>query len=296
MKKYLCFFLLISSLVHAQPREVRLYAGPAPGSENWNWQEKENTQNMIHQTLVYNVAIPTLTIYTPDPTIATGTAVIICPGGGFHFLSINSEGHDVAKWLVKKGITAIVLKYRVAHIDTDDPLADMIAGLAEGPRKAQWQKESQATIPLSIADGKAAIVYVRSHAGELGISSNRIGIIGFSAGGTVTASAAFDYNINNRPDFVAPIYAYMPDSLQTKPMPDAPPMFLVCASDDQLGLTSHSEHLYNKWQQSKLSVEMHLYARGGHGFGMRVQHIPTDTWIERYYDWLGFLGLLKPKS
>jgi acetyl esterase/lipase len=172
----------------------------------------------------------------------------------------------------------------------------MMAGLGDGPRKIAWQNETKATIPLCVADGRAAIAYMRSHARELNISTDRIGIIGFSAGGTVTASAGFDYNQQSRPDFIAPIYAFMPDSLMSTPLADAPPMFLVCASDDQLGLTSHSVHLYEKWLQSKHSVEMHIYASGGHGFGMRVQHIPTDSWIDRYYEWLGYLGLLKPKS
>ena len=287
--------LLISSFADAQQKEIRLYEGPAPGSENWNWSEKQNNKNMMHQMTVYNVVIPTLTIFPPDHTLETGTAIIICPGGGFHFLSIDLEGNEVAKWLAKKGITAFVLKYRVAHIDTDDPLGDMMAGLSNPSRKPTWEAETQATIPLDIADGRAAIAYVRSHAAELGISPDRIGILGFSAGGTLAASAAFNYNKENRPDFVAPIYAYMPAALQGEVLPDAPPMFLACASDDQLGLTSNSVELYNKWLASKHSVEMHLYAKGGHGFGMRVQHLPSDGWIDRYGDWLVFIGMLNPK-
>lgn len=147
---------------------------------------------------------------------------------------------------------------------------------------------------MSVADGKASIAWVRSHAAEYKINRNRIGIIGFSAGGTVAGSAAFDYTPENKPDFVAPVYAFLPDSLQGKMMPDAPPMFLLCATDDQLGLAAHSISLYNKWLAAKKPVEMHLYARGGHGFGMKIQHLPTDNWIERFAEWLILLKLNKP--
>jgi acetyl esterase/lipase len=296
MRKIIFYLLLISGIANAQEKEIRLYSGAAPGSETWNWPEKQNNKNSIHLMTVFNVSNPTLTLFRPDPAIATGTAIIICPGGGFHFLSIDNEGNEVAKWLVKKGITAFVLKYRVAHINSDDPYGDFLAGISEGPRKAEWRAETEATIPLCIADGRAAIAYLRNHAAEYGIAPDRIGIIGFSAGGTVTASSAFNYSKENRPDFVAPIYAYMPATLQSEPLADAPPMFLVCASDDQLSLTPQSVDLYNKWLSSKHSVEMHLYAKGGHGFGMNVQHIPTDAWIDRFGEWLGFLGLLKAKQ
>lgn len=296
MKKLLFVFLLISECIQAQQKEIRLYDGPAPGSENWTWTEKQTDKNMMHQMMVYNVVNPTLTVFPADPATANGTAVIICPGGAFHFLTIDNEGTLVAKWLNKRGVTAFVLKYRVAHSDTDDPFGDMMAGLSPGKRKDSYEAEMKATIPLSITDGKAAIVYVRKHASEFGISPDHIGIIGFSAGGTVAASSAYNYNIDNKPNFVAPIYAYMPAFLQSDILPDAPPMFLAAASDDQLGLAANSTDLYSKWLTSKHSVELHLYAKGGHGFGMSVQHLPVDAWIDRYGDWLVFIGMIKPKS
>ncbi len=289
MKKYLYILVLLPFAIHAQQKEIRLYDKAAPGSENWNWQEKKNNNNSIHLMTVFNVVNPTLTVFPPDGTPSNGSAIIVCPGGGFHFLSIESEGTEVAQWLAKKGFTAFVLKYRVAHIDTDDPFSDMMAGL-NGPRKEAWQAENKATIPLCIADGRAAIAYVRQHADEYSIKKNQIGIVGFSAGGTVTAAAAFQYTKENKPDFVAPIYPFMPDSMQSAVLADAPPMFLVCASDDQLGLTPHSVSLYNKWYAAKLPVEMHLYTKGGHGFGMHVQNIPTDKWIDRFYEWLVLEG------
>jgi acetyl esterase/lipase len=294
MKKALIFLVLLSGIAQAQQKEIRIYDGPAPGSEQWNWDEKRNNKNAINLMTVYNVVNPTITVFLPDPAVANGTSVIVCPGGGFHFLAIDNEGNEVAKWLAKKGITAFVLKYRTAHINTDDPFADMMAGM-NGQRKAEWETENKATIPLVIADGKAAIAYVRKHAAEFKLAPDRIGIIGFSAGGTVTAASAFNYTAANRPDFVAPVYAYMPAALQSEVLPDAPPMFLVCASDDQLNLAPHSVDLYSKWLAAKRPVEMHMYMKGGHGFGMNKQNIPTDTWIERFGDWLNQQGLLKPK-
>jgi len=291
MKKTIILFALSLSLLvaHAQQKVIQLYSGPAPGSENWNWDEKVNEKNMWNTKVVYNVSRPTLTVFTPDASVANGTAVIICPGGAFHALSINSEGFDVASWLVKKGIVCFVLKYRLAHSLTDDPVKEVM----DKSGKKEFNDENAAVIPLEIADGRTAIVYVRKHASEYRISPDRIGIIGFSAGGTVTASTAYNYTAENRPDFVAPIYAYMPEFLQGTVPNDAPPMFLAAATDDQLGLAPHSVDLYNKWVAAKHSAELHLYAKGGHGFGMRTQNIPTDTWIDRFADWLNAQGFLK---
>jgi len=148
---------------------------------------------------------------------------------------------------------------------------------------------------LWIAVGRAAIQYVRAHATEYGINPAQIGIMGFSAGGTVAASTAFDYTPENRPDFVAPIYAFMPPSLQGTVAADAPPLFVAAATDDGLGLASHSVDLYSKWLAAKKPAEIHIYEQGGHGFGMHHQNIPTDTWIDRFGDWLGLLGYLKAK-
>jgi acetyl esterase/lipase len=292
--KNLLFVLMMfaSSFLHAQ-NVIPLYNGAAPGSENWNWDEKfqDSSKNMFRTNIVYDVSQPTLTVYAPDPSIANGTAIVICPGGGFHLLSINSEGIDVAKWLVKKGVTCFVLKYRLVHSLTGNPAQDMMNMIQHHDESGD---ETKNVIMMAIADGRAAVAYVRQHADEYKISPDKIGIIGFSAGGTVAASSAFNYTADNKPNFVAPIYAFMPDSLQTNVPADAPPMFLAAASDDQLGLASHSVSLYNHWLAAKHPVELHMYVKGGHGFGMRVQHIPTDTWIDRFGDWLNAEGFLKP--
>ena len=276
---------------NAQQKVIQLYDGAAPGSENWTWNEAENDNNSWQTKVVYNVSRPTLTVFMPEAGKANGTAVIIAPGGAFHALSINSEGFDVAKWLVQKGITCFVLKYRLARSLTTDPVAEVMAKWG----KKEFDDANNAVIPLVIADGRAAISYVRKHAAEYNLDVRRIGIMGFSAGGTVTSSALFNYTKENRPDFAAPVYPYFPTAMHGTVPNDAPPIFIVTASNDGLGLAPHSIDLYNKWLSTKHDAELHMYARGDHGFGMRKQNLPTDNWIERFYDWLGVQGLLTRK-
>jgi len=285
----LLFLFLPAFILHAQQKVIQLYEGAAPGSEGWNWNEAENDKNMWQTKVVFNIAKPTLNVFLPEGNTANGTAVVICPGGGFYALSINSEGYDVARWLAKKGVTCFVLKYRLVHVTTDDPTAEFTRVLG----KPEFEEKSSKVIPLAMADGKAAIAYVRKHANEYNVATNRIGIIGFSAGGTVTASTAFNYTKENRPDFVAPIYAFFPASMYGTIANDAPPMFIAAASDDGLNLAPHSADLYNKWLAAKKPVELHMYSRGGHGFGMRKQNLPSDGWIDRFGEWLDVQGYLK---
>ena len=283
--------LLLGSLAtgaHAQ-KMIRLYSGAAPGSEKWTGQEKEYFSQIWNTQVVTNVSQPTLTVYAPDAAINTGTAVIVCPGGGFHALSINSEGVDVAKWLNARGVTAFVLKYRLVPTG-EDGVKDLMAKINN---RQKMDEDNALVIPLACADGLAAVSYVRRHAAEFGISPTRIGLMGFSAGGTVTASVAYNYKGESRPDFLAPIYAYMGAIKDAAVPTDAPPMFVVAASDDQLGLAPDSIKLYNAWLAAKKPVELHMYSKGGHGFGMRKQSLPSDQWIERFGDWLQCQGLLK---
>ncbi|HET7115128.1 MAG TPA: alpha/beta hydrolase [Hanamia sp.] len=290
MKKIIAiaFALFTTFSINAQQKVIQLYNGTAPGSENWTYNEQEYKPG-TKDALVYNVSHPTLTVYPADPSKANGTAIIVCPGGGFYILVEGYEGTDVAHWLNQKGVTVFLLKYRLGQSLTDNPGQE----LTENMKKSDFVEKMANIIPLSVADGRAAIQYVRTHATEYGINPQKIGIMGFSAGGTVAASTAFDYTPENRPDFVAPIYAYMPPSLQGTVPADAPPLFIAVATDDNFGLTSQSVALYSKWLAAKKLCEMHIYEQGGHGFGMRKQNIPTDTWIDRFGDWLGLLGYLK---
>lgn len=296
MKKGMLSLLLLAGTfaAHAQ-RVIPLYAGKAPGSESWTWQEAENTQNMFHTRVVYNVTTPTLTAYLPAKGTGNGTAVVICPGGGFHTLSIESEGIDVAKWLQAKGVAAFVLKYRLVHSLTADPVQEILPLMSDRPK---LDAINAPVVPLAIADGKRAIEYVRGHAQELGVKPDKVGIMGFSAGGTVAAGVGYGYAAANRPDFLAPIYAYtgaLPGAGVPTTVPaDAPPLFVAAASDDQLGLAPASAQLYLSWLAAGKPAELHLYAMGGHGFGMRKLGLPVDTWIDRFGDWLkmsGFMGV-----
>ncbi|MHA4845826.1 alpha/beta hydrolase [Flavitalea antarctica] len=284
----MAFLLIMTSQVSGQQKVMQLYNGSAPGSESWTYKEQVYKPGTSSE-LIYNVSQPTLTVYPADPSVANGTAVILCPGGGFYILAAVHEGTDVAQWLNKKGVTVFLLKYRLGRSLTDNPGQE----LSDNMKKSDFIPKIAAVVPLSIADGKAAIQYVRAHAAEYKIKPTQIGIMGFSAGGAVAAASAFNYTADNRPDFVAPIYGYIPAQIQGAVADNAPPLFLAVASDDNLGLASHSIDLYTKWLAAKKPAELHAYQKGSHGFGMRKLNIPTDTWIERFGDWLSLLGYLK---
>jgi acetyl esterase/lipase len=269
-------------MVSAQQRELRIYEGKPPGSENWTWKEDVNDKNSVNVMTVFNIVHPTLTVFSPDPSISNGTAIIVCPGGGFHFLAIDHEGSNIAKWLVEKGITVFVLKYRLVHIFSENPFDDML----NAEDKKAWDNESLPIIPLAIADGRQAIRYVRKHASEYKVDPNRIGMMGFSAGGLVAAAAAFHYNADNRPDFVVPVYADIQEDILGEVLTDAPPIYLVCAQDDEFGFSAHAINLYDKWYKAKRPVEMHLFSKGGHGFGVGDPTNTTHNWLDHFSDWL----------
>ena len=279
--------LLFSSHPARAQDAIRLYPGAAPGSENWTHEEKEYFSPVFNTQVVTNVVHPTLTRYAPAPENANGTAVIICPGGGFHALSINSEGVDVAKWLNDKGVTGFVLRYRLVPTGKDGVVEMM------GKKREKIDEDMRTTYPLALADGLAAMKYVREHAVEFGIAPRRIGFMGFSAGGSLTTGVALNYAADSRPDFVAPIYAYLGVLGEAEVPNDAPPLFALAASNDPLGLAKDSVELYGKWLTAKKPAELHMYAKGGHGFGMKKQNMPSDQWIERFGEWLEGQGLLK---
>jgi acetyl esterase/lipase len=268
----LCLVLLAASSSAAQD-VIPLYPGTPPGSTPENYPEKEYFSRLWNTEVVTNVTKPTLTVFKPSPASANGTAVVVCPGGGFMALSIASEGTDVAKYLAVRGVTAFVLKYRLAH--TGDDATQEFTDLYEKD-KPKFQEMIGKVIPWTIADGLAAVTYVRQHASQWGVSPDRVGIIGFSAGGTVAAGVAYHYAPEGRPAFVAAIYAAA-GRLKDRPVPaDAPPMFIAAATDDNLGLAPDSVALYQKWTEAQRPAELHMYAKGGHGFGMRQHNLPTD--------------------
>jgi len=283
-----CVLLFLATCAAAQD-VLPLYPGTPPGSTPENYPEKEYFSKLWNTEVVANVTKPTLTVFKPSPESRNGTAVVICPGGGFMALSITSEGTDLAKYLADRGVTAFVLKYRIAHTG-DDATQEFTALFAE---RQKFQEILDKIVPLSIADGLAGVTYVRQHASEWGVSPDRVGIIGFSAGGTVAAGVGLRYLPEGRPTFVAPIYPSTSALKDLTPPADAPPLFLAAASDDQFGLEMDSIALYSQWTKSQKSAEIHIYAKGGHGFGMRAQGLPSDQWMNRFAEWLEMQGLLK---
>jgi acetyl esterase/lipase len=244
--------------------------------------------------LVRNVTSPTLTAYLPDPARATRAAVIVAPGGAYVMLAIEHEGTDVARWLAARGIAAFVLKYRVAPMpETDEGFKALRDRQMREPELLGPVIEAQA--PLAIADGRAAIELLRKRAGEWDLDPDRIGILGFSAGGGVALGAASRYAAAGRPAFAAVIYGA---GLRAPVPEDAPPLFIVTAADDPVVPAGNSVDLFSRWRAAGHLAELHVYSKGGHGFGMLEQGLPCDRWIEAFHGWLtaeGF-GTLTSRS
>lgn len=268
-----------------QPKVIPLWPGVAPGSEGWTQQEQEVFTP--HFRIVHNVARPTLTAFFPEASARNGTAVIVCPGGAFHWLAIGYEGTEVATWLNSLGITAFVLKYRLLRTG-DDVMQETTDHMRDPAKMTELEKTIS---PLVLADGQQAVRVVREHAAEWGIAPDRIGIMGFSAGGAVTVSVALQHDSASRPDFAAPVYATAPEQFAVPA--DAAPLFIVCAADDPLVPPNDSVRLYSAWHAAGHPVELHVYARGGHGFGMKKQGLPVDQWTDRFSDWLKAQGFIK---
>jgi len=266
------------------PQEMRIWPGKAPGSENWTQQE---TESDFGERIIRNVVDPTLTAYFPPSGTANGTAMIVCPGGGFHMLAIDGEGANVARFLNSLGITAFVLRYRLARTNAGFYPGMMHKILTPGGLTPILDEMT----PLITADGQQAIRVVRSHAAQWGLGPNRIGMIGFSAGGYVALSVALHHDETSMPDFAAAIYALAPVALN--PPPERIPMFLACAENDGLAPPKlNSIRVSDTWRAAGIPVELHVFAKGGHGFGVRRQNLPTDAWFDLFHRWLGAQGYL----
>jgi acetyl esterase/lipase len=284
----LCVVVLLATLGAAQD-VIPLPTSAGPNSTQENYPENEYFSKIWSTEVVTNVTKPSLTVFKPSPELRSGTALVICPGGGFMALAINSEGNDVAKYVIARGVTAFVLKYRLAHTG-QDATQEFSEMLKDGQKLHEMLGKM---VPLAVADGLAAVTYIRQHASEWGVSPDRVGIMGFSAGGAVTAGVAFHYLPEGRPAFVAPIYAGGGQFKDATVPADAPPMFVAAATDDELGLAPISVFLYEKWIAAHKSAELHIYSKGGHGFGMRKQNLPVDHWIDRFADWMQLQGWLQ---
>jgi len=283
MKNAISFFILFSFSTILLAQEVINLPHKRATDVQWENGEKQYYSEMWNTTVVTNVSAPTMLVYRPPFSERNGTSVIIAPGGGLFAHSINSEGTWVAEWLAKKGITAFVLKYRLVP-SGEDAVAEMAVLSQQNPDK--FYKDVQRVIPYSVADGLSAISYLREHAEEYGINPDKIGFMGFSAGGAVTMGVAYNYSAENKPNFLVPVYPWVDAMPVTKPSQDAPPMLIICATDDPLDLAKGSIELYNSWHEAGISVGLHMYAKGGHGFGMRQNGHASDSWIERCFDWM----------
>ena len=284
----------------ASDKVVPISPGVAPWSEGLTQKEVE-TRSPDGKRMVRNVTTPTLTPFLPDPTTATGAAVVVCPGGGFRFLSWDSEGTEVAQWLRSRGVAAFVLKYRTKETaaSQDEFGKEMAAFFAtlirfKGRGSPDGWKALKTDMRESgaagIADGRQAVKVVRQHAKQWGIRPDRIGIMGFSAGGIVTTAVAMDHDAESRPDFAASIYA--PFFGDAKVPADAPPLFILCAADDAI-VEAGCARLYAAWRDADRPAELHIYETGGHGFGMTAKGRPVDRWVERFGDWLGQRNIVK---
>jgi acetyl esterase/lipase len=242
--------------------------------------------------MVTNVSKPSLTIYRPANEKDTGTAMVICPGGGYWNLYWQLEGEEVATWLNSLGVTGIVLKYRV-------------------PRRPDEPKGEPARRPLQ--DAQRAISLVRSKAREWGIAPERIGMVGFSAGGHLAVATATNFEkrtyepiddvdqISCRPDFAIGAYSgYLKAKDKDELAPGlhipkgTPPIFLVHGGEDIISPPEHSVVLYLALKRAGVPAELHIYATAAHDFGVRPSDQPCSTWTRSCADWLRHQGWLEP--
>lgn len=263
-------------------REIPLYSGVAPGSEKWNYSEK--TAGSPDRPQAQNIVRPVLLYYAAEKANSVRTAMIVAPGGGFRTLMMSYEGVDVAKRLNEMGVDAFVLKYRTIYVGSDAPAAGR-GPATTGPQAGQNLRE------IAGADGQQAVRLVRQHAAEYGVLPNRIGIIGYSAGGAVALSTVYG-PADGRPNFAAPIYAAGANS--NPPPEGAPPLFIAVAADDQTVGYQGSMDLFAAWRKAGLPAELHVFQAGQHGFGKKGGG--ADHYLDRLQEWLKLNGWLTKVS
>ncbi|MDX2188172.1 MAG: alpha/beta hydrolase [Opitutaceae bacterium] len=270
----------------AEPNAIPLGTGGVenqPAKEGWfrQWGEP----------MVHNVSTATLTPFLPAPGKANGAAVIVTPGGGYRWLSINNEGWKVANALAERGVAAFVLKYRLV------PTPDTLAGLEQAMKQlfsAAGTGENGTARPLvpnldnQLADAEAAYALLLKNAGQWGIDTKRIGMVGFSAGAGLTLHATL-HSKTMKLAFIAPIYGMMGPVEVPK---NAPPMFNVIASDDFLFRGQFG--VVKSWYDAGIPVEFHLFQNGGHGFGLGYPGNTANGWFPVFLHWLDVNGFLKP--
>ena len=286
MKKYLCLLSVMATGLlpgaDGDPKVILLWPNGAPGSEGKSTPESVRlTPEGEH--VIASVHQPSLTVYLPAQGSATGAAVIIAPGGGHSELWMDHEGYNVAKWLSAHGVAGFVLKYRLAR-----------------------EKGSTYTVEGSaLADIQRAIRTVRLRGSEWGVKPDRIGVMGFSAGGEVAALAATRYHTeaatgadeidrqSDKPSFQALLYPAIPADMKLSK--ETPPAFLGCGENDRQNISQGLPELYLALKRAGTSAELHVFAGVGHGFGQRERTKgPVAGWISLFHGWLDSRGFLKP--
>ena len=273
----------------AQPSAIELGTGKLAGStapEAWHKQ--------YGSVFTRNVTVATLTPFLPDPAKATGTAIIVAPGGGFKTLSMENEGWDVARALAAKGVAAFVLKYRLNPTPTTMPafeqsMADMFKPGARAP-DARRGAMMDGLAP-QLADARAAFALIRRRSAEWKVDPSRVGMIGFSAGAMLTLATTLAHD-DAKPAFIGIIYG----PLAAVPVPaDAPPMFVALSADDPF-FGNGGYGLIDSWRSAKRPVEFHLFEQGGHGFGMYDKPTTSTGWFDEFTRWIAMHGFLKPAA
>ncbi|SFR50522.1 Acetyl esterase/lipase [Robiginitalea myxolifaciens] len=282
--KYL--LISIAALLMIQHTKAQSDSIPLPyevaSDTAWVGQERHYFSEIWDTDVVTNVSTPSLEIFRPEPGTNNGVGIIIAPGGALFGLSIENEGREVARWLNQRGYTAFVLKYRLVPTG-EDGVQEISALWAEDVQKVL--EPVARVLPYSIEDGLAAVAWVRERAATFAIERDKIGFMGFSAGGAVTMGVGYTGSDQQRPDFLAPIYPWT-DAYAVRPAPENPqPIFIVCASDDGPEFVKGSVDLYSSWHKSGAIAALHMYSKGEHGFGMKKQNLPSDSWISRFHEW-----------
>lgn len=269
----------------AQQGAIELGTGRLP-----NATAPESWYRQYDRAFARNVTVATLTPFLPDRAKATGTAVIVAPGGGFRDLSMENEGSDVARALAARGVAAFVLKYRLIPTPPDmgafeQSMTRMFAGAARGRPPGSGIGGDLAP---QLADSRAAFDLVRKRAADWHVDPARIGMIGFSAGAMLTLQTALREQ-DLKPAFIGIIYGPLdPEAVPA----DAPPMFVALAADDPL-MGGHGFGLVQSWEAAKRPVEFHLYEQGGHGFGMYQKTTTSTGWFDAFISWLTMHGWAK---
>jgi len=258
---------------------VNLWPGVAPGSGSWSWKERvfrdvvEHGRNM--GTIVQDVTVPTLTVYLPSRDSATGTGIIIAPGGACIALAMK-PAEETARWLQARGVAAFVLKYRLKKRGKERGIPP---GLDED-EACRW----------GIADAIRALQVVRGRAAEWGVSPDRVGMVGFSAGGMLASEALVQEDSTRRPSFAGLIYGAPFASMPVVPA-GLPPVFMAWARDDPLA-THAMLRFYAALLAAGDRAEAHVFTTGGHGFAGAEQGTTSDHWREEFFWWLQDEGLL----